>query len=174
MIQLAVRLLASALLLLLLWPELARYQAEQRLARVQQLLEPVLAQRIGGAEALAAVNTAAELAQSTRPALPGDLRPVHLASLALLLGRRLPEAGMLLETAIRDGDRPELSLSLGRVRGAAGDQPGALRAWIHTAWAQPAAIATLPQDLRNEVLAALPPLEQALREGRHAGLPPPL
>lgn len=168
------RVLLSLALLLLCWPELRRYQAERELAQAQKALEEVLGNRLPEDQAVLAVTRAATLALAARDVLPGDLRPPHSAAIALLMLRRLPEASAVLESAIAHGDRPELSVNLGRVRASQGDMAGAERAWLHSAWAQPRALDTLPAAQREPILARLAALETALREGRHEGLPPPL
>lgn len=166
--------LLSLALLLLCWPEIRRYQAERELAQAQKALEDVLGNRVPQDQAVRVVTHAATLALAARDVLPGDLRPPHSAAIALLMLRRLADASAVLESAIAHGDRPELSVNLGRVRASMGDMAGAERAWLHSAWAQPRSLDTLPAAQREPILAQLPGLESRLRAGRTDDLPPPL
>lgn len=171
---LLLRLALTLSLLTLWWPELPRYRAERGLAQAQKALEDVLSNRLAQDQAVLAITQAADLALAAQQPLPGDLRPPHSAAIALLMLRRFDQAGTVLEAAIAWGDRPELSVNLGRVRASLGDLAGAERAWLHSAWAQPHSVDTLPGAQRGPVLQQLPVLEAALRAGRLEGLPPPL
>jgi hypothetical protein len=105
-------------------------------------------------------------------ALPADPRPPFAASTALLMLKRSAEAKAVLERALAAGERPELTLNLGRARGTLGDEQGAQAAFLRTAWASPAAIATLPSSMRTTLREQVRALEQDLRAGRLAQAPP--
>jgi hypothetical protein len=91
----------------------------------------------------------------------------------LLLLRRGEQAIALLAPAIAAGERPELTLNLGRARGISGDEKGATAAFLRTAWANPEAIATLPKSIRGPLLDRVRALEMQLHDGR-LQQPPPL
>lgn len=161
----AIALAACAALL----PELSRYRAEWILADADARLTAAL----HGAGGSTSVQAALDEAQRANDLLPGDQRPALSASIALLLLRRSAEARDVLERAIADGERPELTINLGRARGTLGDERGAQAAFLRTAWASPAAIATLPAALRTPLLERVRELEANLRAGQLAA-PPPL
>ena len=77
----------------------------------------------------------------------------------------------MLDVAIAQGERPELTLNLGRARTARGDVDGANAAYLRTAWASPLALATLPRPMRGTLLDAAARHEQALRAGRVSAPP---
>ncbi len=168
--------LRCAMLLILAclsWPEIARQQAEWRLAVASGQIERAMRGIDTGPQALAAVQQAGDLAQASMVALPGDARAAHLLGIALILQGRGAEAIEVLEAAIMQGERPELTLNLGRARSLLGDEAGAQRAFLRTAWASPLAIASLPGPMREALQQQVRELETELRGGRLAQ-PPPL
>ena len=167
------RVSAMALAAAVLWPELQRYRAEWWLGEADGRLQAALDGTLKGSVALSTTDDALHLAQQAMYALPGDPRPVQSASVALLLLHRGAEAIALLEPAIAKGERPELTLNLGRARGINGDEKGADAAFLRAAWASPAAVATLPKAMRSPLLDRVKELELQLREGR-LQQPPPL
>ena len=165
--------LALLALVLLLWPEWQRYRAEGMLAEANTRLERVLLGRDRGAPALASVVQAESLARAAEERLPADPRADLLLSVALILQGRGTEAVSVLDAAIAQGERPELTLSLGRARALLGDEAGAEAAFLRTTWASEVAIATLPKETRRRMRAQVLQWDEGLREGRlHA--PPPL
>ena len=171
--NIAVRSIALLTLFLLLWPEWPRYRAEWLLAEANTRLERVLLGHDRGPPALASVAQAEALARAACDRLPADPRADLLLSVALILQGRGSEAVAVLHTAIADGERPELTLSLGRARAVLKDDTGADAAFLRTAWASDVAIATLPKQKRAQVHAQVARWEEDLRAGRrHA--PPPL
>lgn len=169
----ALRLLATFALVALLWPEFGRYRAEWQLADAGGHLQRVLRGLDRGATAHASVQRADALARGAAASTPGDERAALLLGIALILQQRGADAAAALEAAIARGERPELTLNLGRARTALGDTAGADAAYLRTAWASPLALATLPKTMRDDLLARV-----ALRESElHAGTlraPPPL
>ena len=155
-----------ATLAAMLWPELPRYRAEWTLAAADVRLGAALGGKLKGDAAVSATSEALHMTREAISALPGDPRPVQAASVALLLLRRGDDAVALLEPAVAAGERPELTLNLGRARGIRGDEKGADAAFLHTAWANPASIATLPKAMRDPLLERVEELERQLREGR--------
>ena len=153
----------------MLWPEVADYRSEWRLADA----EARLALALRGKGSVASVEAALGQARAAMAASPADSRAALAASVALLLLQRPGEAKPILEHAIAAGERPELTLNLGRARGALGDETGAQAAFLRSAWASPAAIATLPSALRASLLERVRTLEDALRAG-HLDRAPPL
>ncbi len=173
MMQRLPRLAAISLMAALLWPEFGRYRAEWRLADADLRLTAVLDGTLKGCAAVSATEDALHLAQQAVSARPGDPRPLQSESVALLLLRRGDQAVALLEPAVAAGERPELTLNLGRARGIGGDEKGSDAAFLRTAWANPSAIATLPKSMRGPLLDRVKELEQQLHEGR-LQQPPPL
>ena len=167
------RVLAVALAAAALWPELQRYRAEWWLGEADARLEAAFGGTLKGGAALSSTADALQLTQQAMPVLSGDPRPVQAGSVALLLLHRGGEAIALLEPAIAKGERPELTLNLGRARGINGDEKGADAAFLRTAWANPAAIVTLPKTMRGPLLERVKELELQLHEGR-LQQPPPL
>jgi predicted Zn-dependent protease len=151
-----------------LWPEFGRYRAEWLLADANARLAAALR----GNATTASVESALDDAQRALALLPGDPRPPLAASIALLMLKRPGEAEAVLERALASGERPELTLNLGRARGSLGNESGAQAAFLRTAWASPAAIATLPSSMRSTLLEQVHALEQDLRAGRLAHAPP--
>ena len=161
--------LAAALTILLIamvWPEPDRYRAEWLLADANGRLSEALRGAITGDAALRSTETAFVQSRQAAALLPDDPRTALSASIALLLLHRGAEAQAILNAAIEQGERPELTLNLGRARGIVGDEPGAHAAFLRTAWASPAAIATLPAVLRAPLLERVAQLETELRAGR--------
>lgn len=168
-----VRIAITLAMFLMLWPEFPRYRAEWTLTEAGGRLEGVLGGAVKGGAAVSSTQDALRLAQQAISALPDDPRPIQTASVALLLLQRGAEAIALLEPAIAAGERPELTINLGRARGISGDEKGATAAFLRTAWANPAAIATLPKTIREPLLEQVKELESQLRDGR-LQQPPPL
>lgn len=169
----AVRLGVIALLALAFWPEFGRYRAEWLLAEANVRLDRVLRGIDRGEGALGAADRARVLAHDAGLLLPNDPRPPLLESVALILRRQGSDAIRVLEAALARGERPELTLNLGRARGITGDEAGAMAAFLRTAWASPGAIATLPAAIREPLLEQVKELEVELRAGRLRA-PPPL
>lgn len=171
------RLVLRALVLLalasLLWPEWERYRAERMMAEANTRLERAVLGLDRGAVALTSVVQAEALARAACERLPADPRADLLLSVALILQGRGSEAITVLDAAIADGERPELTLSLGRARAVLKDEAGADAAFLRTAWASDVALATLPKAKRLEVRALAKRWEEDLRAGRRDA-PPPL
>ncbi|MEO8459297.1 MAG: hypothetical protein ABI451_02105 [Dokdonella sp.] len=168
----AARMVAIVVLGLLLWPELGRYRAEWLLADGNARLERVLRGATTGNDAMHMADAARNEAQRAAVVLVGDPRPILQQSIALLLQQRGTEAIALLTPAIAAGERPELTINLGRARGISGDSTGASAAFLRTAWISPAAIATLPKAMRGDLLDQVKSLEADLRNGRLTAAPP--
>lgn len=166
------RVFAIAFLLALLLPELPRYRAEAVLADAHARLDAVLHGQLRGTAARDATAQALVDAQRAGQRLPGDPRAPLAEGLALLFQQRGREAAAVLTAAIAQGERPELTLNLGRARGISGDAAGADAAFLRTAWASPASIATLPAAMRADLSQRVGTLETALREGRLEMAPP--
>jgi hypothetical protein len=167
------RVLAILALLAAVLPEAQRYRAEALLADANGRLDAVLHGEARGPDAGRAVAQAALSAEQAARWLPGDPRPPLAQGIALLFQQRGKEAEAVLAAAVAQGERPELTLNLGRARGISGDAAGADAAFLRAAWVGPAAVATLPAPLRKELSERVAVLEIELREGR-LGSPPPI
>lgn len=168
MIVRAVLLLA---LVLCVWPELGRYRAEWRLAEADARLQRALRGLDRGALALQSVGIAATQAHGAAEQLPGDARPPLFEGIALILAGKGAAALAVLDAAIAAGERPELTINLGRARTLLGDARGADSAYLRTAWASPLAIATLPAEMRATLQGRVATLEGDLRAGRLSSVP---
>ncbi|MES2932485.1 MAG: hypothetical protein V4805_03240 [Pseudomonadota bacterium] len=168
-----VRMLVTTVLALLLWPEFGRYRAEWMMAEANNQLDRVLRGVDRGTEAQHGIEQARNLAHLARLQLPTDSRAPLLEAVALILGRQGAAAIQVLDAAIAQGERPELTINLGRARGISGDEKGATAAFLRTAWANPGAISTLPAAMRAPLLDQVTSLEAELRAGRMME-PPPL
>jgi len=173
MIRRLLQAMAIAALLALLWPEFARYRAEYQLKEVGARMERALTGKDRGEAALQSVSRAQQLAHSAAAALPGDARAPMLEGIALILMRQGEQAIAVLTAAIAQGERPEFTINLGRARSVLGDEVGARRAFLRTAWASPTAIFTLPKATQEQLVIEVRELEAELRAGRLRA-PPPL
>lgn len=169
--KIVVRVLAVVVAAWLVWPELPRYRAEHLLADANARLERVLRGAEPAATAMASVQAAEGAARRAAQLLPSEPRPALARSIALIMTRRLDEAVAVLNDAIARGERPELTINLGRARAALGDEDGARRAYVSTAWAAPSAVGTLPQAMRQSVLDEVAALEAKLRAGELREVP---
>jgi hypothetical protein len=156
---------------LLVWPELSRYRAERLLADANARLERVLRGAEPAATAVASVQTVEALASEAQALLPPEPRPALARSIALVMTRQPDAAIAVLDAAIAQGERPELTINLGRARASHGDEAGAMRAYLRTAWAAPSAVGTLPQAMRQSVLDEVAALEVKLRAGELREIP---
>ena len=166
------RSLLALALVALAWPEIGSYRGETLLADAGARLSAALQGATRGEEAVTSVQAAYTEVQRAADLLPADQRPALSAGIALLLLRRGADATAILDAAIAQGERPELTLNLGRARGIVGDERGAQAAFLRTAWASPAAVATLPAALRGPLLERVRSLEEDLRAGRLQQAPP--
>lgn len=166
------RILGVVLVLGAAMPEVPRYRAEQHLTEAGQHIDALMRGRIVGAEAVAAAQQAEGLAAMSAVSLPGDARPPLHRAVALMLLGRADEAASVLEQAIADGERPEFTLNLGRVRTMQGDAAAADRAYLRAAWASDAVLNTLPQAMRDDLTARVRERETSWRHGQTDAAPP--
>lgn len=169
--RLWLRLAGIALLLAALWPELPRQVAEWRLTDASVRLQRLLRGQDTGTAAVHSAQTAAMQAHAARSGLRWDPRVALLEGTALLLLQQYAAARTVFETAIRQGERPELSLNLGRALAALGDEEAAQRAFARAAWAAPQALDTLPRATREALLAQVAEWETQLLAGQLQPLP---
>lgn len=165
------RLLLLVALGLALWPELARYPGEHALAAANGRLERLLRGAEQGQAALQSAQQAEAQAAAAARRLGLDPRAALSHGIALILLNRAAEAQAVLGAALAQGERPELSLNLGRALAARGDADAAQRAYLRTAWASPQAIATLPRAMRESLQAEVARREAELRAGRLQAVP---
>jgi hypothetical protein len=166
------RIALLAALALALAPEIARYRGEHLLAQADGRLSLLLRGGLQGEAAVQAARTAAAEAEQADNLLVQDTRAALARGIALILLRRADEAQVLLQTAVARAERPELSLNLGRARAALGDEAGARRAYLRTAWASPYGIATLPREMREQIQSEMTQREAQLRDGQLTQIPP--
>lgn len=168
----ALRVLAVLCVLALAWPEVARYRAEHGLKETAARVDRVLRGLDAGASAQQSLARAGEIATTLAPTLPGDSRPALLLGIVRILQQRGAEAVTVFEAAIAQGERPELTLNLGRARTTLGDTAGADAAYLRTAWASSRALDTLPAAMRTSLLSRVDSLDAELRAGRLQAPPP--
>jgi predicted Zn-dependent protease len=167
------RILGIALVVVAFVPEVLRYQAEWQLAEANARLSRVLLGKQSAQAAHDSAEAAVELAGKAESALPDDPRAWLMHGVALMLANRGSEGLAVLQNAVLQGERPELTLNLGRARFSQGDEAGANAAYLRTAWANPYAIDTLPKPMQEALRDQVAALEQELRAGRLKA-PPPL
>lgn len=167
------RALAVLLMLAVGASALREYRAGYCLSEASTLIEAVLFGRLRGAAAERAVQRVGMLLACAQPIMGRE--PTRLAlvqSLSLILAQRADQAESVLRAAIVAGERPELTLNLGRALAAQGDEAGARAAFLRAMWAAPQVADTLPRTMRESLMVELQVLEQALRDRR--GEVPPL
>lgn len=167
------RVAAALLVVALAWVAVGEYRAGHCLSEAGRLVEDVLFGRLRGEAAGSAVQRAAQKLACAEPiAAREPARYALLRGLILMLDGRAAEAEAVLRAAIAAGERPEITLNLGRALAAQGDEAGARAAFLRAMWAAPQVGDTLPRTLRASLAVELQVMEQALREGR--SVVPPL
>jgi hypothetical protein len=142
------------------------YAVEWRIAEGLALLEGVLRGRIFQADAPDAVLRARALGEIALHQAPEEPRAALVLGSALTMLAEGEAARIVLDQAVRLGERPELLVALGRARAATGDDNGAKAAFLRAAWASPPSINTLPKAPRQEILEEVLRQETELRSGR--------
>jgi hypothetical protein len=165
------RVLLGAMLLVCLWPEAPRYLAQWRLADASVRLERILSGQVTGADAVASAQRAALQANAARSGLPWDASVALLEGTALLLLQQGVAAQQVFVQAIAIGERPELTLNLGRALALLGDETGAQQAFLRAAWAAPQSLSTMPRATREALLRQVDAWERQLRAGELHVLP---
>ena len=155
------------------WPEFPRYRAERLLAEANARIESMFRGRVPPSDAQRVAGEADRLAVRAGASLSDDPRPWLASGIARLIERRPQQALEALQHARSLGERPEVTINIGRARGVGGDAAGAHRAFVRTAWINPAAVATLPAALRRQVLDEVSEQEARLVRGE-LDAPPPL
>jgi hypothetical protein len=155
----------------LAWPEFRLYSGERDLREASRLLTQLMTGAVTGTGIGPAAQRAQALAARAATALGSDPRPPLLEGTAWLILRLGPDARATLERGIRQGERPELTIMLGRARGLSGDDAGARQAFLRTAWINPYSIDTLPAAIREPILAQVRALEQELTRGTVIAVP---
>jgi len=167
------RLAAAAALVVILWPEVARYRGERELRAGTDELRRTMRTSKTVAEARPALDRVAAIALSAAARLPEDPRPRLLAGSARLVAGRGPEALDFYRDALATGERAEIDLNLGRAHAVAGDRPEAQSALLRALWVSPALATSLPEPLSRRLLEEAARLEDELRAGLLTA-PPPL
>ena len=167
----AAGLALSAALVVLLWPEPARYVAERRLRKGTDRTRAALAAPADARAGLLA--SAAELALSSAARLPNDPRPRLLAGSVRLLEGKPKEALDFYRDALATGERAEIDLNAGRAHALAGELPEAQASLLRALWVSPALAAALPDAIARRLLDEVAKRENDLRAGLLKE-PPPL
>lgn len=171
-VNFALRLLAIAALMFYAATQLFAYPAEWQIAEANARLERVLRRLDEPNQGAVSVARALELSSNAMRSLPGDPRPVLLASGALTMLGKSADAIALLDHFVALAERPELVVALGRARAAEGNEPAARAAFLRAAWASPPAIATLPKAVRQALLDDVAVLAKQLAAGKLTAPPP--
>ncbi len=168
----AARWIALLAIAMLVWPEIQTYTGERNLREAGRLLTQLMTGGVTGPGITPVAQRAQQMAARAGTVLETDPRPALLEGTAWLILRRGPDARAALERGIRHGERPELTIMLGRARGISGDDPGARQAFLRTAWINPYSIDTLPAAIREPILEQVRALEQELTRGNVIAVPP--
>lgn len=161
----AAAMTVTALLALMVVPELPRYLAEHRLADVTATLQGIAAGGRVVPQARPQLETLAALAGATAAADPSDTRGLVAAGTAMLLAGDTGAAERWYRTALARGERAEIDLNLARALALAGRQQDAEAALRRAVWVSPAVIDTLPASERPRLTSELAGLEERLRRG---------
>lgn len=167
------RVLAGALLLAALWPELARYRGERELRRGTDGLRRALTASRTVEEARPALERAVASAIAAAQDLPGDPRPRVLAGSARLVAGRGRDALDFYRDALATGERAEIDLNIGRAYAVAGQLPEAQATLLRALWISPALAASLPKPVAARLRQEVARLRKELKAGRLTA-PPPL
>lgn len=165
------RLLVGVVLVVCWWPEATRYLAQWRLADASVRLERILSGQQTGPDAVSSAQRAALQANAARSGLPWDSSVALLEGTALMLLQQGAAAQQVFASAIAVGERPELTLNLGRALAQMGDEAGAQQAFARAAWAAPQSLSTLPRTTREALLLQVAQWESQLRAGELRALP---
>lgn len=145
-------------------PEVGRYAAERRLGQASSALREVLAGAVVSPSD-PRLQQAAMLARDAAESLPGDSRPWITAGSARLLERQPEQAIEAYLAALRQGERAEIDLNLGRAYMMLRRRPEAERALLRTAWVHPPLLVALPENVADILRAEVARLEGQLRRG---------
>ncbi len=156
----------------MLWPEIARYDAERRLAAASAAFELVL-DRAGVENAAAVLDGITTAAAATARHLPGDSRGWVLGGSSQLVAGNAERALGFYRDALAAGERAEIHLNLGRAEALLGREDAAEAAFVRAVWISPALLQAVPQGFAARVQGELGRLEAELAAGRLSAPPPP-
>lgn len=161
------RALAVAVVLLLLaWPELARYRDEHRLWALTTAFKALAVDGTPGPARDRALAQAASAADELASAQAADPRPIMLAGALRLVARDPAGALSRYRAALARGERAEMDLALARCHLGLRDLTSAQAALVRAAWVSPALAHTLPEDARRSLLREVKLLARDLHAGR--------
>jgi O-antigen ligase len=169
---LAAGLLAALLLARAAWPELPRHAGERALRHVSEGLRYVLRHPTQVGDPQQFLNDLAARARAAATVLPGDPRPWVLAGGAYLVKGDPGLALELYRTALRNGERSETDLNMGRAREGMGQPEEAHRAFLRSAWVNPGLLYAMLPDAADPVRKEVLDLEGKLRLGQLREPPP--
>jgi len=171
--MLAAGVLAALLLARGAWPELPRHAGERALRHVSEGLRYVLQHPTQVGDPQQFLAGLAARARAAAAVLPGDPRPWVLAGGAYLVKGEPGLALELYRTALRNGERAETVLNMGRAREGMGEPEEARRAFVRSAWVNPRLLGAMLPDVADPVRKDIADLEVKLRLGQ-LKKPPPL
>jgi tetratricopeptide (TPR) repeat protein len=159
-------------LAVLVAPEFPRYAAERRIGSSTSAFRSLLDRR-GDPEAGRDLVAIGESALAVAARLPGDPRPWILGGSAYLVTGQPEQALENYRQALATGERAEIDLNLGRAYALLKRRESADQAFLRAGWISPEILATLPEAVKDPLLAEIARLSRELSEGRLAA-PPPL
>jgi O-antigen ligase len=169
---LAAGVLAALLIARAAWPELPRHAGERALRHVSEGLRFVLMHPSEVGDPQQVLAGLAARARAANEVLPGDPRPWVLAGGAYLVKGEPGLALELYRTALRNGERSETDLNMGRAREGMGQPQEAHRAFVRSAWVNPRLLDAMLPDVADPVRKEVHDLEVKLRLGQLREPPP--
>ncbi len=160
------RLSLVALLFLWFWPEFNLYQNEWRLSTASAKLSPVMTGENQSPSAARDVQNALQIANEVQASNQNDSRAILIKGVALILLDQADAAVKLFKQANTTAERPEFSLNLGRANSRLGNETATQAAFLRAAWSSENAIASLPKDLRENLLQQVAELETQMQTGQ--------
>ncbi len=159
-------------LVAVLAPELARYQAEHKLYAATGAFYALRANPKQAANPGRALDWVTTQAIDAASALDGDPRPWLVAAGAQMLARKPGAAVDLYRHVLRLGERPEIELNLGQAYLLLGDQQRAATALMRGGWVAPILLDTLVPTTRDAIRIAIRDRQAAFERGEITAPPP--
>jgi hypothetical protein len=156
----------------LAWPEFPRYAAERRVGYATTAFRALL-DRSSDPETARNILGVGQLALTTTGSLPDDPRPWILAGSSFLVTGQPERALEFYREAFSTGERAEIDLNVGRAYSLLKRPDSAAAAQLRAGWISPEILESLPQGVKEPLLAEIARLSEGLRAGTLTE-PPPL
>jgi hypothetical protein len=162
----------TAVLVVLVRPELSRYRAERTLRAAIDALRVILTHPNEVADPPGALERTAQAAASAIAPLPGDPRPRLVEGSARYVRGDWQRALEIYLGALALGERGEIDLNVARSLERLGREEDARAAFVRAVWVSPALLASILPDVQAPVAAEVTRLEAELSKGNLAKPPP--